>query len=119
MWSIEKTDFSQLNQALYSTTFLAYGGKGQFCSRCLASDHTQDDCAPHPDPMFRGFAKKTRRGEAEERTAITMRRGGTGKARAMHGMMAGVQPPIADLNMCVQGAEGTTRDRCAKGSHPK
>ena len=70
-------------------------------------------------PWFHGFAKKTRRGEAGERTAITMRRGGTGKARAMHGMMAGVQPPIADLNMCVQGAEGTTRDGCAKGSHPK
>ena len=37
----------------------------------------------------------------------------------MLGMMVGVQPPIADLNMCVQDAEGTTSDGCAKGSHPK
>ncbi len=38
--SLEAVDFSKINQGLYSTTFLAYGGRGQFCSRCLLSDHT-------------------------------------------------------------------------------
>ena len=37
-----------MNQSLYTTTFLAYGGKGQFCSRYMASDHSQEDCALHP-----------------------------------------------------------------------
>ena len=46
--SLEATDFSKLNQALYSTTFLAFGNKGQFCTRCLLSDHSQEDCALHP-----------------------------------------------------------------------
>lgn len=47
--SLEETDFSKLNHGLYSTTFLAFGGRGQFCSRCLLSDHTQEECALHPN----------------------------------------------------------------------
>ena len=35
---IESADFSKLNQGLYATTFLAYGGKGQVCKECLVSD---------------------------------------------------------------------------------
>ena len=46
--SLESTDFSRINQGLYSTTFLAYGGKGQFCQSCMSSDHTHDECALHP-----------------------------------------------------------------------
>lgn len=38
----------QYNQSEHATTFLAYGGKGQFCTRRLAADHTQEDCALHP-----------------------------------------------------------------------
>ena len=45
---LEAVDFSKVNQGLYATTFLAYGGKGLFCSRCMASDHSQEDCALHP-----------------------------------------------------------------------
>lgn len=48
MSAIESTDFSKINQSLYTTTFLAYGGWGLYCSHCLASDHAQEDCALHP-----------------------------------------------------------------------
>ena len=44
---IRNADFSRLNQSLYLTTFVAYGGKGRSCSRCLMSDHTQEECALH------------------------------------------------------------------------
>ena len=43
--SIEQADFSKINQSLYSTTFLAYGGRSQFCPNCMLSDHTQEECA--------------------------------------------------------------------------
>ncbi len=46
--SLEAADFAKVNQSLYSTTFLAYGGRGQFCTRCLMADHSQEDCALHP-----------------------------------------------------------------------
>lgn len=45
MSSLESTDFSKLSQALYTTTFLAYRGKGQFCQICMMSDHTSEECA--------------------------------------------------------------------------
>lgn len=59
--SLEAVDFSRINQSLYSTTFLAYGGRGQFCVRCMMSDHGQEDCALHPNralPMvqFKDFS---------------------------------------------------------------
>ncbi len=47
--SLEGTDFSRVNQGLYATTFLAYGGRGQFCARCMSSDHAQEECALHPN----------------------------------------------------------------------
>lgn len=46
--SLETTDFSRINQGLYTTTFLAYGGKGQFCQSCMMSDHNHEECALHP-----------------------------------------------------------------------
>ena len=46
--SLEEAKFATLNQSLYSTTFLAYGSRGQFCTRCLMSDHMQEECAMHP-----------------------------------------------------------------------
>ena len=45
MPSLESTDFSKLSQALYTTTFLAYRGKGQFCQICMMSDHTSEEYA--------------------------------------------------------------------------
>lgn len=47
--SMEAVDFSKINQGLYATTFLAYGGRGQFCQSCLASDHNHSECALHPN----------------------------------------------------------------------
>lgn len=47
--SLTEVDFSKLNQALYSTTFLAYGGRGRFCASCSMSDHTPEECALHPN----------------------------------------------------------------------
>ena len=46
--SYEAANFARINQSLYSTTFLAYGGRGQCCQTCLASDHAHEDCALHP-----------------------------------------------------------------------
>ena len=45
---IREADFSKLNQSLYLTTFVAYGGRGRSCNRCLLSDHAQEECALHP-----------------------------------------------------------------------
>ena len=47
--SLESTDFSKINQGLYTTTFLSYGGKGQFCQSCMMSDHSHEECALHPN----------------------------------------------------------------------
>ena len=46
--SLEGADFARLNQSLYLTTFVAYGGKGRSCSKCLLSDHSQEECALRP-----------------------------------------------------------------------
>ena len=43
--SLESTDFGRINQGLYTTRFLAHGGKGQFCQSCIMSDHTHEECA--------------------------------------------------------------------------
>ena len=45
MSSLETTDFSKLGQALHTTTFLAYQGKGQFCQIFMMSDHNSKECA--------------------------------------------------------------------------
>ena len=37
----------QINQGLYATTFLAYGGKGQFGKSCILLYHTLEECALH------------------------------------------------------------------------
>ena len=31
--------FAKINQSLYATTFLAYGGKVKLCATCMASSH--------------------------------------------------------------------------------
>ncbi len=33
---ITDLESAKVDQSLYATTFLAYGGKGKFCSRCMA-----------------------------------------------------------------------------------
>ena len=47
--SLEAAEFGKLNQALYATTFLAYGSVGQFCGSCLQTDHSLEDCALNPN----------------------------------------------------------------------
>ena len=49
--SFSAVDFSRINQSLYATTFLAYGGGGRqkVCPDCLMSDHAYEDCALHPN----------------------------------------------------------------------
>ena len=59
--SLTEVDFSRLNQSLYSTTFLAYGGRGRFCPSCSMSDHTQEECALH---LSRALPVFQLRGEA-------------------------------------------------------
>lgn len=47
--SISGTDFSKINQSLYSTTFLGFGNKPHCCPTCQMPDHTYDECALHPN----------------------------------------------------------------------
>ena len=56
--SIEKADFSELNQSLYLTTFVAHGGS---CVHSLSQDHLQE-CALHPQkPVAVSPRKEDRR----------------------------------------------------------
>ena len=53
----DNADFSMLNQALYATTFLAYGNRNQSCPDCMLLDHTAQECAlhsPRPSPVAGG-----------------------------------------------------------------
>ena len=47
--SLEATNLARINQSLYFITFLANGGRGQFCFRCMMSDHAQEECALNPN----------------------------------------------------------------------
>ena len=56
MASLESADFSKINQSLYSTTFLAYGSKARSCTTYMLPDHTDEECALHPNrevPLIR------------------------------------------------------------------
>ena len=43
--SLQSTDFSKINQSLYSTTILAYGNRRQCCPNCMLPDHSLEECA--------------------------------------------------------------------------
>ena len=48
--SYDTMDFAKINQSLYSTTFLAYGGgRPRFCPDCMMADHSHEECALHPN----------------------------------------------------------------------
>ena len=54
--SFESVDFSRINQSLYATTFLAYGGVRQkFCPECMLADHAQEECALNPSRATPGM----------------------------------------------------------------
>ncbi len=77
--NLETVDFSKVNQGLYATTFLAYGGKGQFCGRCMASDHSQEDCALNPRrevPVVQLQEQRSAGSRREEPQGDTRRRRG-------------------------------------------
>ena len=47
--SFDSVDFAKVNQSLYSTTFLAYGGgRAKLCPDCMMADHTREECALNP-----------------------------------------------------------------------
>ena len=94
---------SQLNQALYSTKFLAYRGKGQFCYRCLSFDSTQEVCPPPQLHSIRWF--KTR-WEVAEGMTTSIRTWGAGKVQAMH-----FDRRCVALNTCAQGVAVNTNKR--------
>ncbi len=76
--SLAEANFAKVNQGLYATTFLAYGGRGQVCSRCMASDHSQDECALHPSrdvPMVQ-IQERVMRWRREEAQGEQRRRRG-------------------------------------------
>ena len=68
----------------YSTTFLAYDGKGQFYSRCLSSDHMQEECALHPNSLVPvvGFKNKARGGRRDEHLNQELRKSWKGPCYA-------------------------------------
>ncbi len=43
--SLGMADFGRINQSLYATTFLAYGGRSQCCPTCMQPDHGSEECA--------------------------------------------------------------------------
>ena len=47
--SLMEASHQQNYQRVYSTTILSYGVKGQFCQRCVQSNHTHEECALHPN----------------------------------------------------------------------
>ena len=66
---------TQLDSALYSSTFLAHRSQlGQFCHLCFSSDHTSRDCA------LQSYQSEERRGKSPARSggATTSRCGGSG-----------------------------------------
>ena len=76
--NIQEADFSKLNQSLYLTTFVAYGGKGRSCNHCLLSDHSQEECALRPKQVAQYNTRVEERrdlGKATEERGRRKRRG--------------------------------------------
>ena len=76
MSSLETTDFSKLSQALYTTTFLAYWGKGQFCQTCKMSDHNSEECALNSHQRDRHY--KSNKRDSHGQRSLEPRRGRRG-----------------------------------------
>ena len=120
--SLESANFGRLNQALYATTFLAYGGRGQFCPSCMLPDHGQDDCALHPSrslPTIRLSDMAERRFRPEQRRGKS-----AGRRPCFHGMTEDAPSLTAATIMCAPSAHGSHRrdvckGRLEDGSHEK
>ncbi len=80
--SLKEVDFSKINQSLYSTTFLAYGGRRQCCTHCMLSDHPTEECALHPGrdvPVVQiqdQYSKRARRPDGSGGSSDHLRRAG-------------------------------------------
>ena len=68
--------FSKLSQALYTTTFLAYWGKGQFCLICMMSDHNSEECALNSHQRDRHYKNNKR--DSHGQRSLKPRRGRRG-----------------------------------------
>ena len=79
--SLQGAEFGKLNQSLYSTTFLAYRGRGQSCPTCLLSDHLPEECALHPDRAMPVVRLTDRTGAGEWRARSPERRGRSSERR--------------------------------------
>ena len=66
MPSLQAGNFSQINQSLYTTTFLAYGGRGQGYSSCMQPNHTLEEYALHKGRSY-GTGRPERRVRWEPR----------------------------------------------------
>jgi hypothetical protein len=64
-------DFASLNQSLYSTTFLAYGGRGKFCGTCMVRPRPGRVCskpnAGPPDSPDQGAGRPEGQGHQRHR----------------------------------------------------
>ena len=75
---IREADFSRLNQSLYLTTFVAYGGRVWSCNHCLLSNHAQEECAlcpQRPAPESLGMEGRRDSGKGGEDKGQCRRRG--------------------------------------------
>ena len=61
MTSIEGVNFTVLNQSLYSTTCLAYGGRVNAYPSCTLLDHGQDVCTQAIGPNAMGRVEEVRK----------------------------------------------------------
>lgn len=114
--SLQEVDFSKLNQSLYSTTFLAYGGRGRFCASCSMSHHTPEECALHPNRsmpviQLQGNLGGVRRERAERDSQTPRSRGESGPAT--DGTTGSVPFNTAVLTTYVAGVSGLIRSRPA------
>ena len=120
--SRDNADFSRLNQALYATTFLAYGNRRQSCPNCILPDHTGQECAlhnPRPAPAIGGstgthttYHEKHSRYFEERPTRGDFRKKRVKRGPALHGMMGCAQRSSVSGSMCALNVQEITGGPC-------
>ena len=109
----------QVSQTLYSTIFLAYASRSQFCPNCMLSDHTQEECAL-TSCSRQGTGKGLgERGTMEKfpelvrKSPKQQRKWKTGQV--LPGMMAGVHAlPTANFNIYALSVLETFGGQCSE-----
>ena len=77
----DKADWSQLNQSLYTVTFITRGErtKGRCCVLCLESNHAEEQCALYTPPPKQTYKKPAEKGASDGRDSGSGRGKGGGR----------------------------------------